>query len=166
MIDSLLVTAWASDRPPRPSRPLPVQPIRKIEASVPAQLDTSYLSIYFKLFIQPLPLFSLNFPIENMCCCFSSDFDQCCASIEGSPHDTDNFYIILELFHHKLCHKYDFRSLILGFFLPVNWWILTVLKLREIQVPHDMSMLHHTNHNHQQANFTCLYCQIWGCLSH
>ena len=48
----------------------------------------------FKLFIQSLPLFSLNFPKENMCCCFSSDFDQCCGSIEGSPHDTDNFNII------------------------------------------------------------------------
>ena len=33
--------------------------------------------------------------------------------------------------HHKLCHKYDLLSVNFGFLLPVNWWILTVLKLQK-----------------------------------
>ena len=107
----VLIAARAPDRPSRPSSPLPVQPIRQI---IGAQLDPSYLFIYFNLFIQPLPLFLLNSPIKHLCCCFSR-------------------------------HKYDFRSFIFGFFLPVNWWILIVLKSNTIRTIHALSTKDITN---------------------
>ena len=42
-------------------------------------------------------------------------------------------------------HKYDFRSFIFGFFLPVNWWILIVLKSNTIRTIHALSTKDITN---------------------
>ena len=46
--------------------------------------------------------------------------------------------IFMQFFQRKLYHKYDFRSLNFGFFLPVNWWILTVLKWKNQSLHHDV----------------------------
>ena len=61
-----LFTAWASDCPPWSCCPLPVQSLWQIGYSLG---QFTFFTTYLNLFIQTVPLFLLNFPIEHLCVC-------------------------------------------------------------------------------------------------